>query len=145
MRTAVTTRQESGQHDPADTTPPADYIPLTLRLNPEVKQQLDEVKERTGKSLNSLINEACEHALTLPGGSALIDRKRRTLIPQGDRGEQAWAAVAYLLSYLGAAADARRAWPWTQDFPGEGGLDDLVHAGALAAAEIDHWQKGKPG
>jgi hypothetical protein len=127
----------------ADTIPPADSVSLTLRLPPELKEELEQVKERTGRSLNTLIVEACAHSMTLPGGSALIDRERRKLTPQGDRGEQAWAAVAYLLSYLGATDDARRAWPWTQEFPGEGGLDDLVHGGGLIAAEIDHFQKGK--
>lgn len=139
----MTTRQEYGLHDPADTFPPVDRIPFTLRIDPDIKKQLDDISERTGRSLNSLINEACAHAMTLPGGSARIDQERRKLIPQGDRGEQAWAAVAYILSYLGADDDARRAWPWTQDFPGEGGAEDLVHAGALAAAEIDHWQEGR--
>lgn len=138
--------QENGQRDPlTDTIPPADSVPFTLRIDPEIKAQLDDIKERTGKSLNSLINEACGQALTLPGGSALIDRERRKLIPQGDRGEQAWAAVAYLLNYLGATDDARRAWPWTQDFPGEGGTEDLARAGGLCAAEIDHYQKGHRG
>lgn len=141
----TSTRQENGQHDPADTFPPVDRIPFTTRFDPDIKEQLDKVSEDTGRSLNSLINEACANAMTEPGGVSLVNQARRKLIPQGDRGEQAWAAVAYLLAYLGAPDDARRAWPWTQDFCPEGAVEDLAQAGALACAEIDNYQERHPG
>lgn len=139
------TTQENDQRDPlADTFPPVDRIPFTTRFDPDIKEQLDKVSERTGRSLNSLINEACANAMTEPGGVSLINQARRKMTPQGERGEQAWGAIAYLLAYLGADGDARRAWPWTQDFCPEGAVEDLSQAGALAAAEIDHYTGKAP-
>jgi len=124
----------------ADTIPPAGTVSLTLRLPPEVHADLKEVSGRLGRSLNTLVVEAVMHAMTPPGGAAQIAGQRRKLTTR--RGN-AWAALAYLLGYLGRAADARKAWPWNGRFAvDEADPESLVQAGALLAAEIDRWQEG---
>lgn len=128
--------------DPDSTPTGEDTKQLTLRLPPVVHKILTERAEESGRSLNQTIVDACQTVLSDDGISE-ITREREGILVQGDRGEQAWAAVAYLLSYLGADADAARAWPWTQQFLGLGGAADLAKAGALAAAEIDRWREGQ--
>lgn len=126
-----------------DDTPPGDQrVEFTTRLEPVLHEELGQVVRATGRSMNALINEAVRFAMTSPGGSALIDRARRRLTVQGDHGEQAQAAVAYLASYLGQPGTAAVWWPWTQRFPGTGTADDLVLAGAWTACEIDRWHDG---
>jgi hypothetical protein len=125
----------------ADTIPPAGAVPLTLRLPPDVHAGLKGVAERTGRSLNTLIVEAVMFAMTPPGGAAQIAERRRKLTTR--RGN-AWAALAYLLGYLGRKADARKAWPWQGRFSvDEADPGSLAMAGALIAAEIDRWQEGE--
>lgn len=139
-------QQASHYRDPLSDTNPSDgdTVQFTLRLPPVLHQMMKELAEDRGVSLNKMINEACERIMIMPGGAEAISEERRKLIVQGDQGEQAWAAIAYLLNYLGAREDAERAWPWTQQFPGLGGSHDLIKAGGLTATEIDRWQEGKP-
>lgn len=127
-----------------DTIPPVDYVPLTARLKPEIHAAMKEYAERSGRSLNSLLNEACADALTIPGGSAQINNERRKLTPAGDRAEQAWAALAHILAYLNLGPDAKRAWPWSDEVPpGDSDIYNLAMAGGLLAAEIDLFQGGQ--
>jgi hypothetical protein len=128
--------------DPDSTPTGSEAKQFTLRLPPVLHKILTDRAEETDRSLNQLILDACQDAVS-DDGVAEITRERAGVLVQGDRGEQAWAAVAYLLSYLGAEADAARAWPWTQQFLGLGGASDLAKAGALAAAEIDRWREGQ--
>jgi hypothetical protein len=127
----------------SDTNPSGEDVKqFTLRLPPVVHKILSERAEVSGRSLNQTVVDACLATLA-EDGLAEVTRERQGLIVQGERGEQAWAAVAYLLSYLGCPEDAGRAWPWTQQFLGLGGAGDLARAGALAAAEIDRWKEGQ--
>lgn len=135
----------TSSQDPVTDTPPEGITTLTLRLQPDLKEYLDGIKEQTGHSLNTLINKAIEHAMTPPGGAAQIAKARRKITPAGDRAQQAWEAVAFILSYLGAKTDAQRAWPWEDPFPGTGEIGDLATAGGLCAAEIDLFQNGTQG
>jgi hypothetical protein len=129
--------------DLADTTPSGeDAKQFTLRLPPVVHKMMSENAEATERSLNQAIVDACIATLS-DDGIAEITRERSGILVQGERGEQAWAAIAYLLSYLGVLEDAERAWPWTQQFLGLGGASDLAKAGGLAAAEIDRWREGQ--
>lgn len=128
----------SNPRDLSDTLTGDETISLTLRLKTATHAQLEEVKTTTGRSLNALINEACEHALAPAGGATQIVVQRRRLIPRGKQGEQAWAALAYILGYLGQDRQARRAWPWKGRFNIiEGDPKHLPLAGALLACEID--------
>lgn len=140
----MNSRPVPGGHDsPADTTPSGDDVKqFTLRLPPVVHKILSEQAEDSGRSLNQTVVDACVASIA-DNGVTEIARERETLIVQGERGEQAWAAIAYLLSYLGCVEDAQRAWPWTQHFQGLGGASDLAKAGSLAAAEIDRWREGQ--
>lgn len=127
----------------ADTSPSGEDVKqFTLRLPPVLHKILSEQAEESGRSLNQTVVDACLEMIA-EDGVADIARERRPMIVQGERGEQAWAAVAYLLSYLECPEDAVRAWPWTQRFLGLGGASDLAKAGALAAAEIDRWREGQ--
>jgi hypothetical protein len=118
-----------------DTIVRDDWIALTLRLRPDIHANLAEIKERTGRSLNSLINEACENSVIPPGGAAKIARERRRLQVRSD---PARAALAYVLGYFGHTAQARKAWPGQGRFSvAEGDPSHLATAGALIAAEID--------
>jgi hypothetical protein len=129
-------------HD--DTIPPEGSVSLTLRLPPALHAALKEVSATRHRSLNSLIVDAVQHAMTPPGGTAQIAaaRRRMTLAGRRGRAEQARAAVAYVLGYLGRRADARREWPWLGRFAVEkADTASLAMAGALLAAEIDRVQK----
>ncbi len=139
----MTTRPVPSGLDPlSDTTPGEEPKQFTLRMPPVLHKMASEDAEKTGSSLNQWILDACIARLA-EDGIAEITRERGGVVVQGERGEQAWAAIAYLLSYLGAAGDAERAWPWTQQFLGLGGASDLAKAGGLTAAEIDRWREGQ--
>lgn len=139
-------RQQQAQVRPLTDTDLSDsgseVVQFTLRLPPVIHLMMKNLAEERELSLNKMIVEACRQALSMPGGAESIRLAREKLIVQGDHGEQAWAAIAYLLNYLDAHDDAARAWPWTQAFPGLGGAHDLIKAGGLVAAEIDRWQDG---
>lgn len=115
-----------------------DWPRLPVRMRPDIHHGLELMKANTGRSLNALVNEACDQMISLhaaAGGAAKIARERRRL-PL--RSEPARAALAYLLGYLGRAAEARKMWPWAGRFhvkPGDPSHLPLV--GALIAAEID--------
>jgi hypothetical protein len=128
------------RHD--DTTTEGETVQLTARLYPVVHHHLAAESERSGKSLNRLLNEAVLASLTPPappGAASKIVRIRRRLSP---RPLQVQAAMAFLLSYLGKAKEARKLWPagWG-DFPGQGTTDDLVYGAALMAVEHDMPQR----
>src|SRR5213075_430236 len=101
---------ESPQKPAAYDTAPLDWVHTTTRLRPDLHAALEAVKSRTGKSINMLINEAVENALTPPGGAAKIAKKRARL-PMRSAPDR--AAAAYLLGYLGRLGEARRLWPWS--------------------------------
>lgn len=140
----MTTRPVPSGLDPlSDTTPSGEDVKqFTLRLPPVMHKLMSEQAEESGRSLNQTILDACIASLAEDGIADII-RERAAMIVQGERGEQVWAAIAYLLNYLGATEDAVRAWPWTQQFQGLGGARDLAKAGGLAAAEIDRWREGQ--
>lgn len=145
MPARQTSQQRPTTGEPSDTIPPTDWIPVTLRLRPDLHERLKEVSEATGRSRNNLINQAVEFAMTPPGGATRIAAQRRKITMQGDNGEQAWAAVAYILAYLGFLSDAERAWPWSGKFFAEPAgflIENLVKAGGYIAAEIDRFQEG---
>lgn len=112
-----------------------DAIQMTVRFSPVVHHYLTQESKAQGVSVNTLVNRACAQAMAPPGGSAMIARARRRLVP---RAGQVEAAVALGMAYLGRLAEARRLWPaaWG-DFPGTGTREDLVAAGGLFATEID--------
>src|SRR5262245_12557633 len=117
-------------------TAPLDWVAMTTRLRPDLHADLEAVKNRTGKSINMMINEYVEQGLAQAGGgTAKIARMSRRL-PR--RSEPARAAVAYLLGYLGQAGQARKWFPWSGRLAVKmGDLDVLPLVGALVAAEID--------
>lgn len=42
-------------------------VPMSIRLEPEIKEKLEEISERTGQSQNSIIEQLIEHYdLNLP-------------------------------------------------------------------------------
>jgi len=132
-------------HQPDDTSPSLTDIrvQLTLRLDPDTYEIMKAAAERRGRSLNTMINEACRASITPPGGAARIARERRRL-PRRPPGQQARAAAAYLMSYLGHRDGAARLWParWGRLTARPGDPAALVQAGALLAAEFDVQQEG---
>lgn len=116
-------------------TLPGEVKTLTVRFPEPIHYGLVQESERSGKSLNTLVLEACADALAPPGGASRIARLRRKVIPH--RG-QVNAALSFLLAYAGRMKEAERLWPdgWGT-FPGKGTRDDLAAVGAWVAAEID--------
>jgi hypothetical protein len=133
---------EVPQPDPlTDSHPDLTRVQMTLRLDAGTHDVMKGISERTGTSLNSIINKACRDAIAPPGGAARIARERRRL-PRGPAGLQARAAAAYLMAYLGNARSAARMWPWPGRLPARPGDRDLLwRAGALCAAEFDTLQQ----
>jgi hypothetical protein len=115
-----------------------DWPRTQIRLRPDIHHELEQIKKATGRSLNSLVNEACSQMTAMAsatGGAAKIARERKRLPRRTDPGR---AALAYILGYFGQAASARRMWPWSGRFTVKAG--DPAHlalAGALLADEID--------
>src|SRR5262249_55842725 len=134
-------------HQPDDSHPSLTdlRVHLTVRLDPDIHEIMKNASERTGVSLNQMINKACREQIIGPGGAARIARERKR--PTGRRkGEHVRAAAAYILGYLGNAAQARKAWPWGGRFTvRKGDPDSLVRAGAALAAEYDVRQEGRWG
>lgn len=127
-------------------------VQLTARLHEDLHRQLGEMSNRTGKSMNRLLNEAVEMAISPPGGAAMISEERKRQLATYDarhdarheNAELARAALAYLQEYLGwhKSAMADYPWEWESFNPGPAPPDTLAKAGALIAAEIDRFTGG---
>jgi hypothetical protein len=128
----------SPQSAPADSLP-IDAVSLTLRLPAPLHAELKQMATRRQRSLNSMIVEAVQFAMTPPGGASLIAKARRDVGPRGRA--QARAAAAYILAYVGEQSGARRLWPWQGRLTlAAGDPSYLPAAGAHIAAEIDRVQ-----
>lgn len=127
-------------------------VQMTARLAEDLHRRLGEMSNRTGKSMNRLLNEAAEMAMSPPGGAAMISEERKRQLARftaqyddrHDRSELAKAGLAYVLEYLGWHDAAMSEFPWKpEEFrPGSTPQETLARAGALLAAEIDRTSGG---
>src|SRR5258706_15703698 len=120
-----------------DSNPDLIRVQMTLRLDAGTHDIMKGISERTGKSLNSIINKACRDAITPPGGAARIARERRKL-PRRPGGQQARGATAYLMAYLGNARAAAKMWPWGGKLAAAPGDRDILWRGRAPVAPAEH-------